>query len=89
MDGKGAWRDNVFVERLWRRNRKYEEVGYRRAYKSGRDGAVDLPVDLHMVGSWGLGPEARTMHGRAAFEPFDSLSPDRGYFTQPPFRSAA
>jgi len=25
MDGKGAWRDNVFVERLWR-TVKYEEV---------------------------------------------------------------
>jgi putative transposase len=25
MDGKGAWRDNVFVERLWR-SLKYEEV---------------------------------------------------------------
>ena len=30
MDGKGAWRDNVFVERLWR-SVKYEE-GYLRAY---------------------------------------------------------
>ena len=32
MDGKGAWRDNVFVERLWR-TVKYEEV-YIRAYDS-------------------------------------------------------
>ena len=32
MDGKGAWRDNVFVERLWR-TVKYEEV-YLRAYDS-------------------------------------------------------
>ncbi len=31
-DGKGAWRDNVFVERLWR-TIKYEEV-YLRAYAS-------------------------------------------------------
>ena len=30
MDGKGAWRDNVFAERLWR-SIKYEEV-YLRAY---------------------------------------------------------
>jgi putative transposase len=30
MDGRGAWRDNVFVERLWR-TVKYEEV-YLRAY---------------------------------------------------------
>lgn len=32
MDGKGAWRDNVLVERLWR-TVKYEEV-YIRAYDS-------------------------------------------------------
>ena len=32
MDGKGAWRDNVFVERLWR-SVKYEEV-YLNAYES-------------------------------------------------------
>src|SRR5258705_10606517 len=31
MDGKGAWRDNVFVERFWR-TVKYEEV-YLRAYE--------------------------------------------------------
>jgi hypothetical protein len=44
MDGKGAWRDNVFVERL-RRSVKYEEV-YLRAYdrvsEALRD-AGDLP----------------------------------------------
>ena len=32
MDGRGAWRDNVFVERLWR-SVKYEEV-YLKAYDS-------------------------------------------------------
>lgn len=32
MDGKGAWRDNVFVERLWR-TLKYERI-YLRAYDS-------------------------------------------------------
>jgi len=32
MDGKGAWRGNVFVEHLWK-SVKYEEV-YRRAYAS-------------------------------------------------------
>jgi putative transposase len=31
-DGRGAWRDNVFIERLWR-SVKYEEV-YLRAYDS-------------------------------------------------------
>ena len=32
MDGRGAWRDNVFVERVWR-TIKYERV-YLRAYDS-------------------------------------------------------
>ncbi len=32
MDGKGCWRDNVFVERLWQ-SVKYEEV-YLKAYQS-------------------------------------------------------
>ena len=32
MDGRGCWRDNVFVERLWR-SVKYEEV-YLRAYET-------------------------------------------------------
>ena len=35
MDGRGAWRDNVFVERLWR-SVKYEEV-YLRAYEGVSD----------------------------------------------------
>ena len=39
MDGKGAWRDNVFVERLWR-TIKYEEV-YLRTYDSVPEASVD------------------------------------------------
>jgi putative transposase len=35
MDGRGCWRDNVFVERLWR-SVKYEEV-YLRAYETMSD----------------------------------------------------
>jgi len=35
MDGTGCWRDNVFVERLWR-SVKYEEV-YLRAYETVSD----------------------------------------------------
>jgi len=35
MDGKGAWRDNVFIERLWR-SVKYEEV-YLHAYDTVSD----------------------------------------------------
>jgi len=53
MDGKGAWRDNVFVERLWR-TVKYEEV-YLRAYAGvtqarasiGRYLSFYNPVSLH------------------------------------------
>ena len=40
MDGKGAWRDNVFVERLWR-SVKYEEV-YLRAYESVTEARTSL-----------------------------------------------
>lgn len=40
MDGKGCWRDNVFVERLWR-SVKYEEV-YLRAYASVSDARAGL-----------------------------------------------
>ena len=40
MDGRGAWRDNVFVERLWR-SVKYEEV-YLRAYGSVSDARTSL-----------------------------------------------
>ena len=39
MDGKGCWRDNVFIERVWR-STKYEEV-YLHAYETvstARDG---------------------------------------------------
>ena len=40
MDGKGCWRDNVFVERLWR-SVKYEEV-YLHAYESVSDARAGL-----------------------------------------------
>src|SRR3546814_21201090 len=40
MDGRGAWRDNVFVERLWR-SVKYEEV-YLRAY----DGVAEARASI-------------------------------------------
>lgn len=43
MDGKGAWRDNVFVERLWR-SVKYEEV-YLHAYES-------MSEAKHRIGQW-------------------------------------
>ena len=40
MDGKGAWRDNVFVERLWK-SVKYEEV-YLRAYDTVAEARASL-----------------------------------------------
>jgi len=43
MDGKGRWRDNVFVERLWR-SLKYEDI-YLREY-------LDLVQLEEGVGTW-------------------------------------
>ena len=40
MDGKGRYRDNIFVERLWR-TVKYEEV-YLKAYSAGREAKAGL-----------------------------------------------
>ena len=40
MDGKGRWRDNVFVERIWR-SIKYEEV-YLHAYASVSEARISL-----------------------------------------------
>ena len=52
MDGQGCWRDNIFVERLWR-TIKYEEV-YLHAYATvpearaglGRYLTLSLPSPL-------------------------------------------
>ena len=41
MDGKGAWRGNVFVERLWR-TIKYEEEVYLRAHESVSDARTSI-----------------------------------------------
>lgn len=40
MDGQGAWRDNVFIERFWR-TLKYDEV-YLNAYVDMRDARLHL-----------------------------------------------
>jgi putative transposase len=40
MDGKGSYRDNLFIERLWR-TVKYEEV-YLKAYQDGRDARAGI-----------------------------------------------
>ena len=44
MDGKGAWRDNVFVERLWR-TIKYERV-YLRVYDAVSAARTDVALYL-------------------------------------------
>ena len=45
MDGKGRWRDNVFVERLWR-SVKYEDI-YLKAYGS----IIELKKGLTKIAS--------------------------------------
>ena len=55
MDGKGAWRDNVFVERLWR-TVKYEEV-YLHAYDSVSDARTSI-LDRAVSRSLQLPPTA-------------------------------
>ena len=44
MDGKGSWRDNVFVERLWR-SVKYEEV-YLKAYETVTEARRSIGIYL-------------------------------------------
>ncbi len=49
MDGKGCWRDNVFVERLWR-TVKYEEV-YLHAYESVSQARESLALYFEIYNS--------------------------------------
>ena len=71
MDGKGAWRDNVFVERLWR-SIKYEEV-YLRAYASVPEARASL--GRYIDGFY----NTRRPHSR-----LDGQTPDEAYFTALP-----
>ena len=66
MDGKGAWRDNVFVERLWR-SVKYEEV-YLRAYDSVSDARASIGRYLDLY------------NRRRPHSSLDDMTPDRAYF---------
>lgn len=59
MDGTGRWRDNVFVERLWR-SLKYEEV-YLHAYETVRDAHQGVGHSLTFYNQ--LRPH-RTLDGR-------------------------
>lgn len=69
MDGKGAWRDNVFVERLWR-TIKYEEV-YLRAYSSVTEARA------------GIGRYLGFYNSRRPHSSLDGKTPNQAYFNQP------
>jgi putative transposase len=75
MDGKGAWRDNVFVERLWR-SVKYEEV-YLRAYDNVSQARASIGRYLDFY------------NGRRPHSSLDGITPDQAYFNPPPIRMAA
>jgi putative transposase len=76
MDGKGAWRDNVFVERLWR-SVKYEEV-YLHAYDSVSDARTSIGRYLALY------------NRRRPHSSLDDRTPDQAYFPSiPPLRLAA
>jgi putative transposase len=75
MDGKGAWRDNVFVERLWR-SVKYEEV-YLRAYDTASEARASIGRYLDFY------------NRRRPHSSLDGTTPDHAYFTPLSLRVAA
>src|SRR5271169_3237040 len=75
MDGKGAWRDNVFVERVWR-SVKYEEV-YLRAYDTVSEARASI------------GRYFGFYNGRRPHASLDGATPDQAYFNPLPIRMAA
>ena len=75
MDGKGAWRDNVFVERLWR-SVKYEEV-YLKAYDTVADARAAIGRYLTFYNT------------RRPHSSLNRQTPDHAYFTQLPQTAAA
>jgi putative transposase len=75
MDGKGAWRDNVFVERLWK-SVKYEEV-YLRAYDTVPEARASLGRYLEFYNR--LRPHSS----------LDRRTPDEAYFGASPVAVAA
>jgi putative transposase len=75
MDGKGAWRDNVFVERLWR-SVKYEEV-YLHAY------------DTVSAAKAGLDRYFQFYNSRRPHSSLDRQTPDQFYFDSLPLPMAA
>jgi putative transposase len=76
MDGKGAWRDNVFVERLWR-TVKYEEV-YLHAYTGVSEARASIDRYLGFY------------NGKRPHSSLGGQTPDRAYLNQPtPIPAAA
>jgi putative transposase len=75
MDGKGCWRDNVFVERLWK-TIKYEEV-YLHAYDtvSAAKQSLTRYIDFY--------------NGRRPHTALDRQTPDAAYFNRLPLTAAA
>lgn len=69
MDGKGCWRDNVFVERLWR-SVKYEEV-YLHAYASVPEARS------------GIGRYFRFYNAVRPHSSLGCRTPDQIYFNEP------
>jgi len=67
MDGRDAWRDNVFVERLWR-SVKYEEV-YLKAYASVAEARAG-------IGNYFIFYNTKRPHLA-----LDGNTPDAAYFT--------
>jgi putative transposase len=72
---EGAWRDNIFVERLWR-SIKYDEV-YLRGYDSVSEACASIGQYLTFY------------NGRRPHSSLDSKTPDQAYFTPLPLRLAA
>jgi putative transposase len=75
MDGRGSWRDNVFVERLWR-SVTYEEV-YLRAYDTVSQARASIGRYLAFY------------NGRRPHSSLDRQTPDQAYFTRLPQSVAA
>jgi len=75
MDGKGFWRDNVFVERLWR-SIKDEEV-YLRAYDTVSQARASI------------GRYLAFSNGRRPHLSLDRQTPDQAYFSRLPQYAAA
>jgi len=75
MDGKGSWRDNVFVERLWR-SIKYEEV-YLHAYESVSQAKAGIARYISFY-------NARRPHSS-----LDKQTPDEFYFATLPVMTRA